>query len=174
MKAKDITGEAFHHTVGDVDTLQELARMLPPNPVIVNIGACFGTSTLAMLEARPDAFIFSIDINICPKEPEHITMAGLDAGRVIRVLGPSQNAGVYWPHPVDMVFVDGAHGYPEVVRDSRAWRDKIKAGGILAFHDYDKDILPHVKRAVDDEMGDTPILLQAESIRAYQLWNGTG
>jgi len=78
MKAKDITGEAFHHTVGDVDTLQELVRMLPPNPVIVNIGACFGTSTLAMLEARPDAFIFSIDINICPKEPEHITMAGLD------------------------------------------------------------------------------------------------
>jgi len=172
MKAKDITGKAFHHTVKDVDTLQALARMLPENPVIVNIGACFGTSTLAMLEARPDAFIFSIDINICPKEPKHIKMAGADRASVIRVLGPSQDAGVYWPQQVDMVFVDGAHGYPEVVRDIRAWSGKIKQGGILAFHDYDKDILPHVKRAIDDEMKGLEPLLQIESIRAYQ-WNGT-
>lgn len=169
MKAKDITGEAFHHTIGDVDTLQELVRMLPPNPVIVNIGACFGTSTLAMLEARPDAFIFSIDINICPKEPEHIQMAGLDLSSVVRVLGPSQNAGVYWPYPVDMVFVDGAHGYPEVIRDSRAWRDKVKAGGILAFHDYGKPICPDVKPAVDAEMGDYKPFLQRESIIAFRM-----
>lgn len=172
MRAKDITGEAFHHTAVDVDTLYTLAEMLPPNPVIVNIGACFGTSTLAMLEARPDAFIFSIDINVCPKEPEHIARAGADVGSVIRVLGPSQSAGTHWPGQVDMVFVDGAHGYPEVVRDIRAWGDKIRPNGILAFHDYDKEILPHVKRAVDDEMVGLEPFLQVESIRAYR-WNGT-
>jgi len=169
MKAIDITGEAFHHTVGDVDTLYTLVEMLPENPIIVNIGACFGTSALAMLEARPDAFIFSIDIGICPKEPEHIGKAGCDVGSVVRVLGPSQDAGIYWPFPVDMVFVDGAHGYPEVVRDIRAWRDKVKSNGILAFHDYGKAICPDVKPAVDAEMAGHTAFLQVESIIAFRM-----
>ena len=169
MKAIDITGEAFHHTVADVETLQALVKTLPDNPVIVNIGACFGTSTLAMLEARPEAFIFSIDINVCPKEPEHISRAGLDVGHTVRVLGPSQNAGVYWPYKVDMVFVDGAHGYPEVVRDIRAWRDKVRDGGILAFHDYGKPICPEVKPAVDAEMKGLVPFLHVESIVAFRM-----
>lgn len=169
MKARDITGEAFHHTVGDVDTLHSLVEMLPENPIIVNIGACFGTSTLAMLETRPDAFIFSIDINVCPKEPGHIRQARLDEGRVVRVLGPSQDVGLYWPYKVDLVFVDGAHGYPEVVRDIRAWRDKVKGGGILAFHDYGKPICPDVKPAVDAEMQGLVPFLHVESIVAFRM-----
>jgi len=169
MRAKDITGEAFHHTTEDVDTLHRLVGMLPENPTIVNIGACFGTSALAMLEARPDAFVFSVDINVCPKEPEHISKSGLEVGHIVRVLGPSQDAGVYWPHKVDMVFVDGAHGYPEVVRDIRAWRDKVRPGGILAFHDYGKPICPDVKPAVDAEMNGHVPFLHVESIVAFRM-----
>lgn len=167
ISAKDITGELFHHTIGDVDTLHTLVEMLPENPVIVNIGACFGTSALAMLEARPDAFIFSIDINICSKEREHIDESQCDVGQVVRVLGPSQD--ISWPWLVDMVFVDGAHGYPEVRRDIQAWRDRVKPGGILAFHDYGKDICPDVQPAVDDEMEGYEPLMQVESIRAYVM-----
>jgi predicted O-methyltransferase YrrM len=165
MKAKDVTGEAFHHTIGDVDTLHTLAGMLPPQPVIINIGACFGTSTLAMLEARSDAYIFSIDINVCPKEAEHIEKSECGANRVVRILGPSQD--IDWPYLVDMVFVDGAHGYPEVRRDIQAWRGKIRTGGVLAFHDYGNETLPHVKRAVDREMQHVGPFLQAGFIRAY-------
>lgn len=169
MNSYDITGEAFHHTVGDVDTLHKLAEMLPDNPVIINIGACFGTSTLAMLEARPDAFIFSIDINVCPKEREHIQQAGCDLDSVVRVLGSSQDAGIHWPYKADMVFVDGAHGYPEVVRDIMAWRGRVKVGGILAFHDYGKPICPAVKPAVDAGMQGHEPFLRVESIIAFRM-----
>lgn len=169
MNAKDITGEAYHHTVGDVDTLHGLVADLPPRPVIVNIGACFGTSTLAMLEARPDAFIFSIDIAICPKEAEHIRQAGLDEARVVRLLGPSQRVGAYWPWPVDLVFVDGAHDYDAVCLDIEIWRGNVKPGGILAFHDVGKSFLPHVKRAVEDRMGEQEPFLKVESIWAYRM-----
>lgn len=169
MNAKDITGEAYHHTAGDVDTLHLLVSDLPPNPVLVNIGACFGTSALAMLEARPDAFIFSIDINACPQEPEHIRKAGLNTGRVVRILGPSQQAGLHWPYKADLVFVDGAHGYDAVCRDIQAWRRHVKPGGFLAFHDYGRALLPHVTRAVDDEMGKVEPLMQHGSILVYQL-----
>jgi len=170
MKAIELTGEAYHHTEGDVDTLHRLAAMLPPNPVIVNIGACFGTSTLAMLEARPDAFIFSIDINVCPKEPEHLGLAGVEARRVVRCLGKSQEIGRYWPErSADLVFVDGGHAYQGVLADIFAWTKTVKPGGLIAFHDYGQESLPGVRQAVDEVFGDVEPLLFVERIKAYQL-----
>lgn len=169
FNAYSITGELYHHTIVDVDTLHRLAEMLPPNPVIVNIGACFGTSALAMLEARPDAFIFSIDVQVCPLESEHIRRAGEDVRRVVRVLGPSQEAGEFWPAAsVDMVFVDGGHADVEVMGDIHAWLKTIKPGGIVAFHDYGTPSLPDVKRVVDEVFGDREPLLFVERIRAYR------
>jgi len=168
ISAKDITGEVYHHTEGDVDTLHQLAGMLPPGPVIVNIGACFGTSTLAMLEARPDAFIFSVDINICPKEPEHLDLAGVEARRVVRCLGKSKEIGRHWPEQsTDLVFVDGGHTYQCVLNDIVTWTKTVKPGGIIAFHDYDTESLPDVKLAIDDVFGDIEPLLFVERIKAY-------
>lgn len=169
MNAFDLTGEQYHHTVSDVTHLQALVRLLTPAPIIVNIGACFGTSALAMLEADPDAVIFSIDVAECPLEREHIQAAGQDTTRVIRVLGRSQDIGQHWPGQVNMVFVDGQHDYQAVVADIHAWRDKIKAGGILAFHDYGAPICPEVKPAVDSVFGDTEPLLHVETLKAFKL-----
>lgn len=170
MIARDITGEQYHHTPGDVDTLHRLAHLLPDNPVIVNIGACFGTSALAMLEARPDAFIFSLDVNVCPLEAEHIRQAGQDARRVVRVLGASQETLRFWPAcSVDMVFVDGAHDYAGVCEDARQAMRILKPGGIIAFHDYGTPSLPTVVRAVDTMMQGHEPLLHVERIKAYLL-----
>lgn len=172
LKARDLTGAGrFHHTVGDVDTLHLLASELPRNPVIVNIGACFGTSAMAMLEERRDAFIFSVDVNVCGREPKHIIQAELDPARVVRLLGRSQDIGTFWPHKVDMVFVDGAHGYNDVVRDIQAWILQVKDGGILAFHDYEKPVCPEVRPAIDDTMMryGLEIVAHVESIIAFRI-----
>lgn len=170
LNAIEITGEEYHHTVGDVNTLHELASMLPDNPIIVNIGACFGTSVLSMLEARPDAYIFSVDISPCPDEAHHIALAGLsDPCHVVRVLGPSQQVGHWWPRAsVDMVFVDGAHDYDAVRDDIEAWKPVVREGGLLVFHDYDKPICPKVKPAVDVYMTGIPLRI-SESIIAFRI-----
>lgn len=169
LRASDLVGEAFHHTLADVDTLRFLADMLPPNPTCVNIGACFGTSTLAILESRPDAFVFSIDIMPCPLERQHHDRAGIQPGRCVRVLGPSQDAGHHWPpHSVDFVFVDGAHDYDGVRDDILYWVPAVKPGGIIAFHDYGTPSLPHVARAIDEAFS-TPPLVAVERIRAWQI-----
>lgn len=175
ITAKDITGEAYHHTVGDVDTLHRLVEMLPPDPVVVNIGASFGTSTLAMLEARPDAFILSVDVRLCPDEQKHLEMAGADRSRVVRLLCRSQDLGKHWPahFKVDMVFVDGAHDYNGVVADGTLWQRAIKPGGIIAFHDYGTPSLPSVARAVDHLFGDQEPLLFVERIKAYEVHGHT-
>jgi hypothetical protein len=46
---------------------------------------------------------------------------------------------------VDAVFIDASHDYRSVFADLGAWTPKVRAGGILAGHDYD---WPGVREAV--------------------------
>jgi len=123
-------------TVDEVNYLKELVQSLPQNPVIVNIGAERGTSTIAMLETRPDAYIFSIDTDECDGERKNAERAGMDLRHIVRVLGRSQEIGKFWPYVVDMVFIDGDHHYEGVKGDIAVWKGLVVSGGILAFHDY--------------------------------------
>lgn len=152
ITAYDITGEEFHHTREDVDTLHKLAEMLPWRARIVNIGACFGTSSLAFVEQHLDPMVFSIDVQECPQEAANLAKAGISPGRVMRILGRSQDIGRFWPCRLDLVFVDGAHDFKSVADDIGTWRDKLRKHGIIAFHDYGAPSLPDVKRAVDEWM----------------------
>lgn len=44
---------------------------------------------------------------------------------------------------LDFVYVDGNHDFPNVVADIHAWLPKVRAGGILAGHDYRQCINQH-------------------------------
>lgn len=120
----------------EIHFLKRMARWLPEQPLIVNIGAARGASTLALLEERNDAVIFSIDIYECSDEADHIKQAGLDHRRVIRLLGRSQDIGQFFPFKADLVFIDGDHQYDGVLADIKVWPEKVKSGGVFACHDY--------------------------------------
>lgn len=166
----DITGEAFWFQRHDVDTLRQLVFTLPPSPVVVNIGAGFGTSALTIVEARADAFVFSIDVCERPDEELHLRQAGLwEQHRVVRILGRSQDAGARWPWPVAMVFVDGDHSQDGVMADARAWLPAIRPGGIIAFHDYGRASLPSVAWGVDAVMGGYEVILHNDTLIAYRV-----
>ena len=150
MKAIDRTGIDYYCQVTDVELIQEIARGLPPMPLCVNIGMGLGTSALAMLEARKDSVVLSIDIEDCPEELKLI-MDGfyIEEGRYYSRKGRSQN--IDWrPETADFVFVDGGHKYEECVEDALVWYRALKPNGIMAFHDYESPMLEGVKRAVDD------------------------
>jgi len=53
---------------------------------------------------------------------------------------------------LDMAFIDASHLYNAVVSDIKAWKPKIKSGGILSGHDYGGG-WPEVVKAVDDILG---------------------
>jgi len=165
MNAIDMTGTAYYHSQDDVRTLAELARMLPADPVVVNIGVAYGTSILAMLEARDDLYVFGIDVD--KDAPALANLAGI--GRWCFILGRSQDAGHHWPIQVDMVFVDGSHARALVEADIDAWLPYIKPGGIIAFDDYDKPICPGVKPAVDECMAGYERILLVDDIIAFRV-----
>jgi predicted O-methyltransferase YrrM len=154
MRAMQRTGVDYYCQVSDVALLKKLVRDLPDSPVCVNIGAAMGTSALAMLEARPDSMVVSIDIAECPIEKKAIEECGFDEeDRYFFRLGKSQDIGKEWKKPdVDFVFVDGDHTYGGCYNDAFNWYKHLKINGIMAFHDYESriQVLESVKRAVDD------------------------
>ena len=63
----------------------------------------------------------------------------------------------YEDESLDFCFVDGSHEYEDVKKDILAYLPKVKKGGILAGHDYDK-IWDGVIRAVDEILGQVEII----------------
>lgn len=149
--------------IAEVPALKELARSLPPNPIVVNIGAGSGTSGLAFMESRPDLFLYTIDIQkdnspfgCLYAEEQVLKEAGLwDDSRNQQLWGDSQYVGRSWSEhmgeidhgysieSVDLVFIDGDHSYEGCAGDIEAWLPNIKSGGILAIHDYKKATLTY-------------------------------
>jgi predicted O-methyltransferase YrrM len=74
--------------------------------------------------------------------------------RMLVLRAPSvQVARMFDPGSVDFVFVDGSHAYADVCADLDAWWPKIRAGGVLAGHDYCD---PGIMRAVQERFGPLP------------------
>lgn len=173
MKAFSLCGpDPAPLTKAEALGLAYAAKLLPANPVIVQIGAYIGASTVAFLETREDAFIFSIDIKPWQKERENIITAGLDVSRVVRVLGDSSQ--IDWPRPVDLLYVDGNHYYEAVKADCDMWLSKVD--GYVLFHDYIRDNAParnQVYKVVNELFKGQAAIFQIGRLICYEVkWNG--
>lgn len=132
---------------GEIDLLTELARALPADPIVVNIGAGSGTSGLTFMSARADLQLYTIDVAY-ESNPYGGLMnewGALEAaalvpnGRYLGIQGESIKVGQAWPHGlVDLVFVDGDHSYAGARGDIETWWALLKPGGVMAIHDFDK------------------------------------
>lgn len=157
-------------TEAEVRALHRLVSYLSQNPIIINIGAGDrAISTLAMLEKRPDAFIFSVDTKVKGNEEIYLRKAGLDSARVVRALGRSQDIGLHWPLDPDLVYVDGDHSYGGVRGDIGVWLPRVKPKGIIAFHDYVdlKERPTPAGKAIDELMVGYEVILRADRIIAF-------
>lgn len=134
-------------THDEVDLLHALARSLPKNAHIINIGAGNGTSGLAFMEARDDLRVTTIDIQLesspfgCLEGEQAVFKSAGFWGdpRHTQIHGDSKDVGKAWDGgTVDLVFVDGGHQEWEARGDITIWLQHITPGGIMAVHDYEK------------------------------------
>jgi len=146
----------------EVQALKEAVKNLGlESPVIVNIGAGFGTSALAMREACPSAEICSIDFRSetpfggLQNEINAFRRASLPAP--VQILGSSQDQSTVekWKslassHRIDLLFIDGDHSLEGVKRDIEHWVPHVREGGLVLFHDYESATWPGVSVAVQN------------------------
>ena len=134
--------------------LWELARGVPPAGTVVEIGSFQGKSTVLLASAvDQSAAVYAIDPHAgndrAPGEWDSGTVEGeadrvmffenLEKcgvrDRVISVRQFSQNAHHLVPAPIDLLYVDGAHGYAPALSDITGWGDRVVPGGAMAIHD---------------------------------------
>lgn len=150
MTSEDVQ-KSFHYLYpAEVPALKSLVAQLPANSLVINVGAGSGTSGLAILEARPDVYLVTIDIenNDSPlgslySERDVMREAGFGNQFDVRwsqLHMDSKLAGETWivsgERNPNMVFVDGDHSYEGCKGDIEAWFPHIVDGGIIAVHDF--------------------------------------
>lgn len=148
-------------------------------PVLVNIGAGAGTSSLAMREVAPKAVLYSVDIS--PGGPlgglEGERNAFKDAGLryPVQILGDSKDAAMYYASDVkldiDLILIDDGHLKDDVVRDITSWIPYLKRNGVIVFHDYGAERWPNVKEVVDEyaRVNTWNKLAQADTLIAFEV-----
>lgn len=189
--------------------LKSLVKQLAPWSRVLNIGAGAGTSGLAILETRPDVTLITVDITDASSpfgcleaERDVISRAGLGhelGHRWFQVHGSSQELANKWSVAYsyyinkdvvplfDMVFVDGDHSYAGAVADITGWIPHMYHLGIMAVHDYNKQLLPPnengphpkewvgVNAAVDDLLiGRYEMIGRVDSLIAFWITNENG
>lgn len=177
-KGSEGLSKAFGYLLLDeLASLKHVIRGLPPNSVCVNIGAGSGTSGMAFLESQNVGKLHTIDIRReshpyggIGNEIEAMKESGYYPDpRYEPLVGDSTEIGKTWQTKVDMVFVDGDHSYEHCKSDILSWLPHIKPGGVIALHDYHKDVWPGVAQATDETLGKFSVISHASTFIAFKV-----
>jgi uncharacterized Rossmann fold enzyme len=150
---------------------QEVLNRLGPGSVIgAEIGVFAGEMSAALLD-RKDLFLFMVDswegsgaaytgdsgdfhAGLSQAQQDHCRALAEkrtpEGRRKILAMRSTQAAALVTDGSLDFVFIDADHSYEGARADIRAWRSKVKPGGLLCGHDYENTDYPKfgVTRAV--------------------------
>jgi len=123
--------------------LRAAVRHLPPRPVVLEIGAHRGRSTLVLATARADVQVVTIDPFIRTRllpgpKVEHELRANLArlgvADRVHVLATTSRRARDLWTDPIDLLWIDGRHDILSLGYDLY-WTRHLTPGAPILIHD---------------------------------------
>jgi predicted O-methyltransferase YrrM len=141
-------------TDGQAACLASEARAVAPGGRIVEIGSFRGRSTIVLARAAdPAVEVVAIDPHLgrdrAPQETTEDPAAGASdhaafvanlraagVGNRVRHLRMTSEAALdALPGPVDLLWVDGAHGFRFASLDLRRWGARVADGGVMLVHD---------------------------------------
>jgi len=152
--------------------LFSIAETTPGNGEIVEIGSCFGRSTIYLAKGayRSDCgTVWAVDphtgdiawhlgrVSTYEVFLQNIRKFGVES-RVKPLKMTSQEAARSWNGaPIRILFIDGWHSYEAVTEDILLWFPHVVPGGLIVFDDYSNPEFPGVRQAVDDQMQKLPV-----------------
>jgi hypothetical protein len=140
--------------------LSWIAKKLPKNSQVIEIGTYLGVSAAIMAYSNPDINIKSIDsydwadnnffFQIINNEKTKQFLnenAPYNIGHIknrwnkfknlefIKARSPYDFADTQWPE-IDLYFEDGSHINPHIMNNVTYWSKWVKKGGLIIIHDY--------------------------------------
>ena len=161
----------------ELGRLARLARGVPPNGCIVEVGSLFGLSSWTLAKnAPPSVTVYCIDPWV--REPwmqpieesagqtlsfETFRANVSDVSNIIPLRGYSPMDFIGWQRIIDLFFEDSVHANPVLHQNLSFWTPFVRPGGIICGHDY-CDEFPDVKAEANGlaaSMGSTVELTRA-------------
>ena len=146
-----------YYEANELQALWEAVQGLEKCDLILEVGVERGRSAaaicLAAQAAGHDPVLYAIDA-FCDHPNEYIkgsfleTMQGIEQLFRLAVRRSSEVDLSDWPESFDFVHIDGGHEYETVLGDALRFGRRVRKGGRMAFHDYERESLPDVARAV--------------------------
>lgn len=145
---------------------------LPDNAVVVEIGLQFGrSSSIAAQVGKAKQFEYiGIDPFTDPPEAaEAWTRMMQGIGMPYALLKMRSDRAYGHIDGIDCILIDGAHDFESVLEDC-AYLDRTPVGAYALFHDYGRDSLPGVYRAVNTWMVERPWWKQQSITGTLGIW----
>ena len=152
-------------SLAGLEYLGRIARTVPENGVIVEIGPLFGSSTWVLAKnAKPSVRVISIDTwkpqqwidaveakfpGCKPFSKDAFDYYTRDCPNVTAVQGFSPDVMMDWNEPIDMFFDDATHGNPGFTDSLEFYLPKLKPGGIASGDDFASG-WPDIVKGVND------------------------
>ncbi|MGK7864681.1 class I SAM-dependent methyltransferase [Falsiroseomonas sp. E2-1-a4] len=139
-------------TDAELGRLITLARAVPPNGVIVEVGSLYGLSSWHLAQhCAPSVTVYCIDpwertgwiVRLVEKPfaapefgPDAFRAFTADCPNILMMQGYSPQIAQDWSRPVDLYVEDAVHTNPLLSRNIKFWSDHVRPGGVVAGHDY--------------------------------------
>lgn len=185
MTSFDIDGwTTFHDLYDHVVSTYVVSAVPRSRPLVfVEVGCWMGRSVIYLAEkirdAGLDAKVYAVDNwtgsacdgldeaaaryeregkSLYDRFRENVIACGVSRYVVSVRTDSAEGAKFFKDGECDFVFLDADHRFDAVVADIRAWRPKVRPGGLLAGHDLNRQSVEDAVRAV---LG-----------TSYQVWGG--
>jgi len=121
--------------IEEEERLWELSSSFSCETTIVEIGTGQGGSAFIFGTAAGTrgAKIYTHDV--APAQETFTNLKGLPV--TIRAMTSAQGEALWSEGPVDVLFLDGGHSFLDVHTDFSLWRNHLRPGALVLFHDYD-------------------------------------
>ena len=133
--------------------LEDLARQVPPNGVVVELGSLYGRSSFTWATTvLPSVTVYCVDpwerdgwiIDLVEKQHENCPPFSFQQfqqyTRGLRnikpIVGRSPDDVKTWTQPVDLYFDDSMHHNPHFRKNLYFWLRQMKPNSIMCGHDY--------------------------------------
>lgn len=120
----------------DKEALYRYAKEVSEGGIIVDIGTAQGGSAFIMaLSSKSTVKVYTID----PKESDSFLQNRERFGLKSKLENFTMTSDMAFDYfkdsDIDMLFIDGVHSYDGVMHDYHTFGQRVKTGGIIAFHD---------------------------------------
>jgi hypothetical protein len=125
---------------------------LPEDALIVEVGLEYGRSSSIALQVAKEKRLRYVGIDpVIQNEWYDMLIQAGDPSTVSELHNLSSD-GVHWFREIDAILIDGDHSYGGVRDDCEHFLPYVKERGYAMFHDFERESLPNVTRAVGQHM----------------------